>query len=225
VIAVVGAAVSLVCGCGIGGSSFGYADSTVQSFEIQDNVTSLHVKTSGGNIEVDGSARSTVQVTGTLHYNGPKPTIEHSVNGGDLVLNDPGCATTRCHLDIRLEVPTAVAVHLTSGGSDITVRGVSGSVDATTGGGSLHGDGLGAKNLTARSGGGDVDVAFSAAPDHVNAKTGGGSVTVKVPGGSYDVNVDPRGGSQTIKVRVDSGSSHQIVADSGGGDISVVPAG
>ncbi len=75
------------------------------------------------------------------------------------------------------------------------------------------------------SGGGDVTLAFTQAPQNLQITAEGGNVTVILPPGSttYDISTpDTEGGNVSYPSSlVSSTSSHKITIDSGGGDITI----
>ncbi|UQA94810.1 DUF4097 family beta strand repeat-containing protein [Streptomyces halobius] len=197
-----------------------------QSYEVKEKATSLRVDDHAGAIEVIPGTGDVIKVTEKYEYSDDQPPTEHSVKGGELLLKNPGCGAgaDKCVVKYRVEVPAATATHLTLGGGEITVRGLSGATYAKSDGGSVRITDSTARTVTARVGGGDVTVALTAAPDKVEADTGGGNTTVRLPKGSYDVNAETGGGNRKVSVQNDSASPHKIKASSGGGNVSVLPA-
>jgi len=113
-----------------------------------------------------------------------------------------------------------------TGGGDLTAGNLSGTLNLNSVGGDVAGNNLAAPATTVSSGGGDVTVAFSKVPDHVNITSAGGNVTVLLPRGSthYDISESTDGGDYNVSVPVGS-SSHTITVDSGGGDVAIAQAG
>jgi len=197
------------------------------SYDVKDTITSLRVDDYEGAIEVVPGTGSAAKVTEKFEYTDGRPQTKHSVKGSELVLKNSGCgsAADKCGVRYRVEVPVNTATHLTLGGGDITVRGLSGTTYAKLEGGSVDiADSL-AKTVTARVGGGDVTVTFTGVPDKVGASSEGGDVTVRLPQGRYAVDATTEGGRRSVAVKTDSSSPHKIRARTEGGDVSVEAAG
>ncbi|NXY93808.1 DUF4097 family beta strand repeat protein [Streptomyces sp. BR123] len=197
-----------------------------QSYEVTEKAASLHVENYAGGIEVVPGTGDVVKVTEKYEYSDGQPPTVHSVKGGELVLKNPGCGSDadQCAVEYRVEVPAATATHLTVGGGETSVRGLTGTTYAKSDGGSVRITDSSAKAVTAKVDGGDVSVHFAAAPDTVDAGTEGGDSTARLPEGVYDVQADTEGGNRKVSVKTDSGCRHKIKAHTGGGDVTVEPA-
>ncbi|MGW1895519.1 DUF4097 family beta strand repeat-containing protein [Streptomyces sp. NPDC002004] len=209
------------------GCSFSPAKTGKESYGVEQKVTSLRVDDYAGDVEVVAGSGDSVEVVEKYEYSDGKPRTEHSVRAGELLLKSSGCGgdADKCSVKYRVEVPAATAVHLTVGGGDITVRGLSGATYAKSEGGQVRVAQSSAKDVTAGNGGGDVSVSFAAVPDKVDASTEGGDVTVRLPRGAYDVDARTEGGDRKVDVRTDSGSPHKVTAHTEGGDVRVESTG
>ncbi|MFI6146504.1 DUF4097 family beta strand repeat-containing protein [Streptomyces sp. NPDC051109] len=216
------AATTLLAGCSSAPPKTGE-----QSYEVTEKIASLRIDDYAGGIEVVPGGGDVVKVTEKYEYGDGQPRTEHSVKGGELVLKSNGCGSgsDKCAVKYHVEVPASVATHLTLGGGEISVRGLSGTTYAKSDGGSVRITDSSAKTVTAAVDGGDVSLHFVAAPDKVDAGTDGGDSTVRLPEGVYDVDAQTEGGSRTVGVKTDSGSPHKIKAHTGGGNVSVLFAG
>ncbi|MET9775336.1 DUF4097 family beta strand repeat-containing protein [Streptomyces sp. NPDC006367] len=197
-------------------------------YRVDDKVTSLRVTSNGGNVEVVAGDGPAVDVTERIAYEDEKPRTRHSVRDGALTLDAPGCAkgdSGECSVDYTLTVPRGTVLSVDTGGGDITVRGLAGAVDAEAGGGDIRIDGVAAKKVAARSGGGDIDASFTAAPDRVETESGGGDVTVRLPAGPYAVDARADGGDRRVDVAGDPASAHRVKARTGGGNLAVTAVG
>lgn len=116
------------------------AKTTVEEsqYQVDDHVTSLRIKTNGGNVEVVTADSSAVSVTERFEYADEKPRTEHSVRNGELSLNAPGCADSECVVNYTVAVPRDTNLSMDTGGGDIIVHGLSGAMDAKTGGGNVR---------------------------------------------------------------------------------------
>jgi hypothetical protein len=159
------------------------------------------------------------------------------------------------------DVSTTAAVDLDSGGGDvqvsqvhgpltvtsenggITVNGLTGDLQADTGGGQFSGDDLatakasvvsedGAVGLSfstapayvlVGTGGGPAELTFDAAPTTVMVTTGNGSATLNVPGGPYAVAADSGGGQQTVDVPIAANAQHSLTVNTDGGPLDIAP--
>jgi VCBS repeat-containing protein len=207
-----------------------------------------------------GVAPSTARFTGTgtvwygLTYSGQRPTLATAQTATGTRINF-ACADYNCALNSTVDVPPQVPVTVTSNGGNITATGIS---DATlqTGGGNLTVDGLtgdvslntdatpngpygnggdingtvAAQNITADTGGSNVDLQLSTPPSNLNITTEGGNVTLQLPGGySYDVDnvpvsqADVNGPVQpsTITVNSSSKSPYRITVNADGGAVTI----
>ncbi|MFF4038461.1 DUF4097 family beta strand repeat-containing protein [Streptomyces sp. NPDC001816] len=197
------------------------------SYDIKGTITSLRVDDYAGAIEVVPGTGSAAKVTEKYEYTDGRPQTTHSVNGGELVLKNSGCGSDadKCSVRYRVEVPANAATHLTLGGGDITVRGLSGTTYAKSEGGSVEVTDSSAKAVTASVGGGDVTASFTGVPDKVDASTEGGDATVRLPQGTYAVDATTEGGHRAVDVKADSSSPHKVRAHTEGGDVSVEATG
>jgi len=112
---------------------------------------------------------------------------------------------------------------LHTGGGDLDAAQLTGDVDFSTGGGNITATIIDARQATANSGGGDIEIVFTRVPQNVQVGTDGGDVTIVVPPGtaSYDVTTSLGGGNLTDSVPQNSLSPNKITASSGGGDITI----
>ncbi|MBO4271313.1 DUF4097 family beta strand repeat-containing protein [Microbispora triticiradicis] len=220
-LAVAGAALGLsltVAACG-GPLGFG-GQQAVQSYDVADAVTLVDTHTGSGDIVVSESDRSGVHVTETLHWWGNKPKTEdgHSVDGGTLELKYK-CG--RCSVDYKVEVPRGLTVKIDTGSGDLTLRNLTGQVEASTGSGDVDARGLATKEVDAKTGSGDVTLRFTAAPDEVHAVTGSGDGKVWLPDGAYNVDATTGSGERRVDFAENDSAPHTIVVRTGSGDAEV----
>jgi Toastrack DUF4097 len=112
---------------------------------------------------------------------------------------------------------------LITGGGDVSAEQVSGDLTLNTDGGDITATAISAARVTASTGGGNITVVFTSAPENVKVNTNGGNITIVVPPGSmhYNVTENSAGGTTSARVPTDSSSPNVITATSGGGNISV----
>jgi DUF4097 and DUF4098 domain-containing protein YvlB len=185
-----------------------------------------------GNIHVDGKAE------GTLHA--PAPRIDVSGSFVHVSSDCPVFGFGECHAQVTLRVPTGTAVTVDSGSGDLVARdvgaanlhtssgdvivdGSSGEVVLDSGSGDIIARGLRDGRARAETGSGDVDLRFATPPVDASADTGSGDIRILVPTGAekYDVSVQANSGDQVVGVAQDTGSGHELRAESGSGDIVV----
>lgn len=134
-------------------------------------------------------------------------------------------------------------LNVSTEGGTLTLDGLSGPVNADTGGAPLLARDVAAVTATVNTENGNVDMAFSTAPQRVSVDTGGGnarlafaaapqSVTVStaggmallaVPGGPYAVFADSGGGPQFVRVATNPAAHRSITVTTSGGPLQVGP--
>jgi hypothetical protein len=118
-----------------------------------------------------------------------------------------------------------------TGGGDLTVNGLSGDLQLNTEGGNVEASGMASDVADMNSGGGDVTLTLTQAPQNLQIIAEGGNVTVVLPPGGqkYDISTPGLdGGNPDIPSSlVDPASPDKISINSGGGDVTVSqgPAG
>jgi hypothetical protein len=153
----------------------------------------------------------------------PGVTVTAMTDGGPLTVSGTGAA----NLDsggapvsaTRIGGPLTVSTE----GGPLLVDGLSGALRADTGGGSLTALGVGAAAATVSTDGGDVRIAFSAAPQQVTVSTAGGLAALTVPGGPYALTADSSGGPQSVGIATDPSARSSITVSTGGGPVQIAP--
>jgi len=200
------------------------------------------VSVSGGDVTVRQAAGTDARLTGTATYSLIRPDLKtRHITGGVAIRYNCMVPAGNCGLDATLSVPAQTVASVSTGGGDATAVGttgdvtlstdggdvtadrVSGVLSLSTGGGSIHGTAITAPRVTAHSGGGDIEIVFTAVPRDVRVDTGGGNVTIVVPAGSaqYHVTANTDGGTVSDSVPINTSSPNVITATSGGGDITI----
>lgn len=125
--------------------------------------------------------------------------------------------------NVRVSGPSDRA-RLTTASGDVTVSGGSARLDLRARSGDVRATGLTARRVTATTGSGDVEVAFTRAPTTVHASADSGDATVRVPGGaSYRVDAVTDSGDRTVEVPTDKAAERSITASTDSGDVTVRP--
>ncbi|MET8683139.1 DUF4097 family beta strand repeat-containing protein [Streptomyces sp. NPDC004732] len=196
-------------------------------YQVDEKVTSLRIRTNGGNTEVVATDGPAVRVTEKFRYKDKKPHTEHVTRDGELSLNAPDCNRTGsdvCGVDYTVEVPRGIALTVDSGGGNITTRGLAGTMEAQSDGGNVRIRGAAMKKLSARTGGGNLDVSFAAPPERTETESEGGNVTVRLPKASYTVDAKTDGGNRKVDVTNAPTSPHKVTVRTSGGNATVVTA-
>lgn len=146
-----------------------------------------------------------------------------------------------CGARLRIVVPRDLEVKVRAKGDSVSLRGVSGRVDAESSDGSVEGESLSGdtrlhssngsvrgtrlrtESIVADSDNGSVRLEFAAPPVSVITNSDNGSVDVAVPRGAeaYAVSVESSNGSTDNLVQSDPASDRRIVASSSNGSVTV----
>ena len=202
----------------------------------------VSVTTPGGTVVLRQIAGGQGSIAGTGTYSLVRPHITERLTGSALAFGY-GCAVPEgfCGWDGTVSVDSGTAVSVSTGGGDVTADGTSGTVSLTTGGGNVTADqvsgdlalstgggnvtatGVAAGQVSADTGGGDVEIVFTQVPRNVEVSTGGGDITIVVPPGitQYHVTASTGGGNVNNEVPGNKLSPRVISATSGGGDITI----
>ena len=202
----------------------------------------LSVTTSGGDVLLRRGSGGQASLAGTGTYSLIRPRVRERSVGADASFGYQ-CRVPEgpCELDGTLTVPAGMAVSvwtgggqvsadgttgavtLSTGGGNVTANAVSGPLSLSTGGGDVQATGVAATQVSADTGGGNVEIVFTTVPRSVQVSTGGGDITIVVPRGGtyYHVKADTGGGNVYEPVLIDQSSPNLITATSGGGNITI----
>jgi hypothetical protein len=156
----------------------------------------LTVGVNSADITVRQGDDSTARLAGTVHYGLFRPSVTSRINasGNEVNVKCPGISSN-CGLSATLDVPRLTGLTLSSGGGDLTVPGVTQTVNLTSDGG---------------------DVSVSGVPGAATVLTGGGDLTAGDMGGTLKFTTD--GGD----VNGNELAGPTLSTDSGGGDVNLV---
>jgi hypothetical protein len=204
-------------------------------------VRTVDIRSLGGNVTVVGREGPETVVELGLQ----RPGHVEEIRGDRLIVRGRPCralAGSACSVDLTIRVPSGTRIAAASGGGDIAVSDVRGSVDLSSSGGDVElsgamtdpvrvrssgGDvrarGLVGGSIEAESGGGDISLRFAAPPNRIVASSSGGSVAIRIPStpDAYQVQTSSLIGDVTTQIRTDPESSRVIRASSSDGDISI----
>ena len=205
---------------------------------VPQPVTSLVVRSYGGQVQVASGPVSRVQVTETIMYDqqARPPAVMQSVSGGRLALSSRACASAPCTVDFAMTVPPGVTVTVSTGGGQVTVSGTAGAnldssggparatliggpLTVNTAGGPLVLRGVSGP-LRAETDGGTL-IAQDIAATTATITTGGGPAMVTFATAPEKVSVSTDGGPAVLAV---PGGPYAVTADSGGGPESLAIA-
>ncbi|WP_432829001.1 hypothetical protein [Dactylosporangium sp. CA-092794] len=192
------------------------------SYEVKDDVSVVEVDSEGGAITIKAGSGPTIKVTEIQRYKSDKPGRQQSLDGGELVLASTGCKNNDCSISYEVEMPSTLTARLDSSGGMITLTALTGIIDVQSDGGVLSGDGLAPPELTARTGGGPVDLKVTQAPDRIDIDSGGGNVNLRLTSDGYALQAELDGGKQTGTVKADAGSVHKVHVVTGGGNLTFI---
>lgn len=196
----------------------------------------------GGSVHLEQGAVGEAKLTGTAHYSLIRPAFTaQRIAGGAAFGYNCDLPVGNCGLDATISVPVGTATAISTGGGDTTVTGTTGDVTVSSGGGSvtadhasgdltlttdggnISGTALTAAHVTAGTGGGDIQIQFTAVPANVHVTSDGGNITIIVPRGTtqYKVSATSDGGNVTDGLNINSLSPHTITASTGGGNVTL----
>ncbi|GAA3705609.1 hypothetical protein GCM10022224_083840 [Nonomuraea antimicrobica] len=209
----------LLTGCGLA-SLAGPGNEESASYQVTDKVTKLQLKSGSGDAVINETDGTAVRVVETLRWRGDdKPVPEHNVEAGELFLTYE--CRGNCSVDYEIEVPKGLHLDLRAGSGNLTLRGLSGPLELDLGSGDADAAGLTGKKVFAKSGSGNVELEFLAAPESTELDTGSGDITLDVPDGAYAVKSDMGSGDSNISVRTDASAPNKISITAGSGDVTV----
>jgi hypothetical protein len=210
-------------------------------------VTSFFRQSERSTTPLTGSVRQVVLGTnvGDVHVRAARPgedsrlirhddwtferaVVTSSIASGVLTVDTPcpdwGPVMQFCAVDFDLVVPAAASVVIRTDTGDLSVRGMAGTVQASTSTGDISMVDLLAADVRATSSTGDVSVALARPPTSVQARTSTGDVRVVVPddGSTYRLlSSSSSVGTRTVRVPTDPESTRMIDVSTSVGDISV----
>lgn len=207
-------------------------------------VQSVDVDVDFEHVTVTGSADATsVTMKRSYTWSLAKPKVSADVVGNRLVVSSscPWSIGLGCSGSIELVVPRDAALRVDSSDGRVTLRDLSGPVDASSSDGSIEAtgltgalllrssdgsidaSGLRSRTVEARSSDGSVRLAFLGPPTTLAARSSDGSVDVQVPraGAPYRVDATSSDGSRTVSVATDPRAHRRVDVHSSDGSVRV----
>ncbi|MET9337509.1 DUF4097 family beta strand repeat-containing protein [Nonomuraea sp. NPDC003804] len=217
-------ATTALTGCGSGFMAMsGPADEKTETYEVKDKVAVLDVMSGAGDIVINETGRTGIKVTEKQHWRDHEPETTHEVKGDTLELRYDCARGDSCWVDYTIEVPKGLRIAAEAGSGDVTMRSLTGEVEAKAGSGTIDANNLGGKRVLAETGSGGVELRFTNPPDSVEAQAGSGDVTLYLPNVPYDVVTEVGSGDAQVKVTDDSSSPRKVSVRTGSGDARVLP--
>ncbi|MET8007913.1 DUF4097 family beta strand repeat-containing protein [Nonomuraea glycinis] len=224
----------IVCSLGLAAVLTGCAtsdplDEDTVSYDVTDKVAALHVEAdNAGTVEVVESDRRSIRVTERLSWLMDKPKASHQVRGDTLELTFT-CPTTwgwdalgaTCDVHYQIEAPKGLGIKVSSGSGNLTLKNLSGELEATTDSGAIEATELTSGKVVTKSGSGDSKLAFARPPDQVTTTTDSGKTVIQVPQGSYDIVAATDSGHKNIKAASLPSAQRTIALSSDSGDLEV----
>lgn len=229
------AVVVLAAGCGsvqvLGGAGGtpaapddGDALRTETTTRVHEGVARLVVDIDAGDVSLRAGDGGFAAVTSAVRWTGTRPEVTQTVDGNTLTVTarcPDRTGVERCEVDLTVDLPPSAPSDLQVGAGDITGTDVTGEHVWNSSAGDVTAVELGAAAVRARSGAGDVDLAFAAVPLSVDAETVAGEVLVTVPDDAgYAVDARSGAGETVVEVPTDPGGA-SIAAFSSAGDVTV----
>ncbi|SEG79789.1 Putative adhesin [Nonomuraea solani] len=215
---------AVLTGCG-----FGPTDEETKAYDVNDKVAALRVETDSGNIEVVESERQGIRVTERLMWRKNKPETSHQVQGDTLALTfrcpntwGLGAAGTTCDVSYEVEVPKGLRVNATSDSGTLTLRNLSGDLEAQSDSGEIEAAGLAGKSVTVKNDSGSVELVFTGTPDKVRSTTDSGDISVRVPEGPYNVVAKTDSGDKNVEAATDAKATRKIELTTDSGNLEVL---
>jgi len=233
-----------------------YSETLEESFAVGD-APILTVENFAGEVRVRVGEEDSMRVIATKRATRERDLDDIQVrmnerDDGVEIITDRPSGLSNLSVELEVTAPAATRVDVRTGGGDVNVRGIEGTIEANTGGGSIEvrdasgdleletgGGSIDVRGSTgtieARTGGGSID--YEGRPQgNCLFETGGGSIRLRLPtdinvrvnletgGGEIDVDfsVDGRVSKQEVSGIIGSGDGAEVRAHTGGGDIDVI---
>lgn len=207
------------------------------------DLRTLKLTAGAGDLTIEGDpAATSVEIVAAVH--GEHTTIVHSRVGDTLELSEHCSSWERCGVDWHVVVPAAMLAELDTGFGDIRIRGLTGTLVATsgagdielttlaspeisveTGAGDITGHDLRCPRFTGETGTGDLDLRMTIRPRSVWVSSGAGNLALTVPAGHYDLDLETGVGDlELADIRRDDAADASLRLHTGVGDIDIAGA-
>ena len=216
-----------------------------RTYTLKGPVERLVVSVDVGRVDIHGvvgSKDAKVVATRRSLLGEPSATTQRVAGGVLRVIGVcPGGLVLRCSTDFRIDAPAGAIVEVTTASADVSVEGMTASVEVNSTDGSLRMRQLGGRTLVAKTKSGAVSAVDVAATqvdvgawrsvvlglknvgDSVSVETRKGPVDVTIPDAPYRVRTDSAIGVVKVDVQQNPGSRRSIDVVAPEGDIRVHP--
>ncbi|MEV0345276.1 DUF4097 family beta strand repeat-containing protein [Nonomuraea sp. NPDC050680] len=215
---------AVLTGCGAGITS----EADTRSYDLTDKVAALHIEADAGTVDVVESDRQGIRVVERLNWRKNKPTTRREVRGDtlELAFDCPtswglGAWGVTCDVSYQVEVPKGLRVKVRSDSGDLTLKGLSGALEATSDSGAVEASGLTGKYVVAKTDSGDMTLTFTGPPDKVTTVTDSGKTVIHVPQRPYRIDARTDSGNKVIRTASDTSAQRSIALSSDSGDMEV----
>ncbi len=188
--------------------------------------SAVNVSSECGDVTVQAADAQEIVLKTHVWWSFSKPTVTSQQVGDsrEVRVDCPGLSLgvgNSAAVTLLVPASTTLAVHASAGRVDL--RGLAGSITATSDAGEVRASSLRSPSVTAKSSAGAVRLTFSLAPQTVVATSSAGRVDVLVPDGTETYRVDARSsaGSTQVGVKTDQASTRSIEARSSAGSVHV----
>jgi len=186
---------------------------------VHGSTVSLSV--GAADVQVTQAAGSTLQLTGKASYSLVRSTVTlHSTPSGVVVSPQCHFFIGNCSFSLRAVLPAGKRTVLSDGSGNLTLRGLTGPVSATSGSGDVQANLL-SRTVSLQTGSGDISGDSLSGPQ-VTLKDGSGDIVIH---GLASLDVVVSDGSGDIALTFSKVPSHVRVSDSSGNVSVVLPPG
>lgn len=217
------------------------ARETRTTFAVTEPITAVEVESASGRVDVVAAGEAATMVGRTSRSLLGAPKVRQSVVDGVLRLQAscPRIGAAVCEVRYRLELPATVPVRVRSQRGDVTVDGMTGSVDVATGSGSIlltrlsgpvtartesgsvSGIDLGAPSVDASTRGGPLRISLAKPAERLDVRSLSGAVELILAPGRYRVEATTGRGRPDIGAVVDAMSNYVVRATTDAGSVRI----
>lgn len=217
------------------------ARETRTTFAVTGPITAVEVESAAGRVDVVAAGEAATMVERTSRALLGAPGVRQSVVDGVLRLRAtcPRIGAAVCEVRYRLELPATVPVRVLSQRGDVTVDGMTGSVDVATGSGSISltrtsgpvtartengsvsGIDLAAPSVDVSTRGGPLRISLAKPAERLDIRSLSGAVELILAPGRYRVEATTGRGRPDIGVVVDATSNYVVRATTDAGSVRI----
>jgi DUF4097 and DUF4098 domain-containing protein YvlB len=196
------AALLAVCALALGLSQAMKHERTTTA-TIERHIDRVVVHANAGHVRLMGTEANRVSVREDLRWLWRRPAVHIRAQGSTLEVSG-SCPNTnalnRCKADLNLAIPFDADVTVVNDTGDVDVDRLAGHLNLNTDTGDVIGTELNPAGVRAKTGEGNVDLAFTTQPVSVDAASDAGDVHVSVPpGGEYRVDATTKAGDVAVE--------------------------